>query len=127
MRSKVATCLVSLEVRELTMCGKHVHIILAGKLFIANFVLYWHLGLCQCLVDCRRPCFAQFYRFCCLFVASDNCLCCRLRDIILNIAACIVFTCALGLFVIHASVLWSHYQVSCLRIVSHTGQLVIIV
>jgi len=38
-------------------------------------------------------------------------MCYRLHNVVLNIAASIVFTCALGLFFIHASVLWRHYQV----------------
>jgi len=44
-----------------------------------------------------------------LLVTSNVCY--RLRDVILHTAAFIIFTCALGLSLIHASVLWQQYQV----------------
>jgi len=57
-----------------------------------------------------------------LYNVTDECtvVCYRLRDVILNIAASIIFTCALGLFFIHASVLWTHYQVNYVFIYTDT-------
>jgi len=60
--------------------------------------IYWHVG--------------KVFQLLFTTVTSDLCLCYRLRDVVLNIAASVIFTCALGLFFIHASVLWKHYQVT---------------